>query len=243
MVSEETRLKEVFDNYYNGLSNTNIKEPINNNTILDLFNDFILTSQIVNSMIANGKEDIPNLTILDAGCGNGRMLRKMCELGAGPPNCCGIDLSRDVIDFAELNSPSRIVYDIGDIKTTPYSDNKFDVIFSLGVLIHIKDNDYIREIAKEFYRVLKPGGLIFITVARDGTQWPEAIKDITRNFSENELLGLFNGFECLGIYDAYSDNYIMKEGGKVSLSQIMRAIEVGVIDTTYKLVVFRKGGE
>ena len=238
---EEKRLNQVFnDGYYNGLSNTNIKQQLSDNSILDLFNDFLLTSQIVNSMQKNGKEDLPNLKILDAGCGNGRILRKMCELGAKPYHCYGVDLSKDVITYAGENSPSGIVYNIGDIKYFPSSDNRFDIIFNLGVLIHILDNNYIKEIATEFHRVLKPGGLIFITVARDGTQWPETIRDITRNFSEDELLGLFNEFECIGIHDAYSDNYIMEEGGKITFSQIMRAIEVGVIDTTYKLFVFKK---
>jgi len=239
--NEEKRLNEVFDNYYyKGLSSTNIKEQINNNTIIDLFNEFMLMSQVTHSMFNNNKENLPSLRILDAGCGNGRMLRKICELGAEQTNCYGIDLSKDIINYAEENSPTGITYSSGDIKTMSYNDNAFDIIFNLGVLIHIKDNNYIKEIAKEFYRVLKPGGLVFITVAKDGSEWGEKIKDITRNFSEHELLDLFNMFQCFGIYNAYSNYYSTKEQGNITLSQVMKAFETGAIDATYKLFVFKK---
>jgi 2-polyprenyl-3-methyl-5-hydroxy-6-metoxy-1,4-benzoquinol methylase len=239
--TEQKRLNEVFDNYYyKELSSTNKKEPINNNTILDLFNDFMLTSQIVHSMISNGKEDLPNLKILDAGCGNGRMLRKMCELGAESSNCRGIDLSREVIDYAKENSPPGTIYSVGDIKNTKRYDNEFDIIFNLGVLIHIKDNDYIREIAKEFHRVLKPGGLVFITVAREGSQWSEKVQAITRNFAEGEIVGLFDMFECLGVYDTYSNHYATADHRNLTLSQVMRAYELGAVDSTYKLIVLKK---
>ena len=240
-MDEQKRLNEVFDNYYyKGLSSTNIKEPINHSTILDLFNDFMLTSQIVHSMIINGKEDLPNMKILDSGCGNGRMLRKMCELGASPINCYGIDLSKDVIEFAKENSPSGIIYNTCDIKNTYCCNESFDIIFNLGVLIHILDNNYIKEIAAEFHRVLKPGGLIFITIAKDGSEWSEKVQAITRNFTEDEIMNLFDVFHCLGIYNAYSNHYSAKEQDNITLSQVMRAFEIGAVDATYKLVVLKK---
>lgn len=242
MGSEESkRLNELFDNcYYKGMSSTNRKEPIDDNTILDLFNDFMLTSQIIQSMIANGKENLPNLQILDAGCGNGRILRKLCELGAEPVNCYGMDLSRDIIEYAKENSPPGITYQVRDIKDIFSCDNNLDIIFNLGVLIHIKNNDYIKEIAKEFHRVLKPGGLVFITVARDGSKWNEKVQAITRNFTEDELLNLFDIFQCHSVHNAYSDHYSTKEQGNITLSQVMKAFEIGAIDTTYKLFVFKK---
>ena len=239
--TEEKRLNEVFDNYYyKGLSCTNTKNPINNYDIIGLFNDFMLMRQIVYFICTNDKNDLPNLKILDAGCGNGRMLRKMCELGAQPSNCYGIDLSRDVIDYAKRNSPPGIAYDTGDIKGTPFKDNEFDFIFNMGVLIHIKDNDYIREIAKEFYRVLKPCGLAFITVSGENVQWNGQMQNITRNFNfaENELLNIFDIFQCVGVNNVYSDNYSTNRN--VILSLVMREIETGAMDTMFKLIVLKK---
>ncbi|MFA6309774.1 MAG: methyltransferase domain-containing protein, partial [Clostridia bacterium] len=202
--------------------------PIAANTILDLFNDFIVTSQIIHTLINNGKEDLPNMMILDAGCGNGRMLRKMCELGARPINCDGIDLSHDVVEYARLNSPEGIYYFDGDIKNMPFNDAKYDIIFNFGVLIHILDDDYIREIAKEFYRVLKPGGLVFITVANEGVTWNDKpIKNMTRNFKMDDIKEMFNMFQCLGIHNAYSDRYAAEDKDTVlSYSHILRAFEM-----------------
>lgn len=241
MGSEEQRLKDVFENYYyKGLSSTNSKNAIDNSTILDLFNDFMVVSQIIYVLVNNGKEDLPNMKILDAGCGNGRMLRKMCELGAEPENCYGMDLSGDVIDYARENTTSKMCYnwDVGDIKDTRFLDNTFDVIFNLGVLIHIKDNDYIKDIAKEFYRVLKPGGLAFVIVSNETTQWSDTMLEITRNFTEAELLGLFDIFQCIGISPAYS-SYYFKEQGSVRISKVMEAFETE-IKTEFNLFVFKK---
>jgi len=194
-------------------------------------------------MILHGKEDLPNLKILDAGCGNGRMIRKICDLGAEPYNCSGIDLSEKIIKFAKISSPYGAEFSVGDIKNTQYFKNMFDIIFNLGVLIHIKDNDYIKDIAKEFHRILKPNGLVFITYAKEGSEWGEKIQDITRNFAENEILGLFDMFECVGIYDAYSNYYTAKDQGNITLSQVMKAFELGAVDSTYKLLILKKWSE
>ena len=47
----------------------------------------------------------------------------------------------------------------GDILKLPYEDNKFDAIISISILEHIKDLDIVM---KEFKRVLKPNGYLFI---------------------------------------------------------------------------------
>jgi len=240
--SEQKRLVDVFDNYYyKDLSETNKKLPISANSILDLFNDFLVMSQVIYSLIDNDKEDLPNMKILDAGCGNGRMLRKMCELGARPFNCTGIDLSHDIVEYARLNSPEGIYYYSGDIKNMPFDNDEYDIILNMGVLIHILDNNYIKEIAKEFYRVLKPGGLIFITVANEGTTWKdEKIQSMTRSFSMDKIKELFDMFECLGIYNAYSDRYQGEYNVSLEYSHILKAFEIGAVNASYKLIVLKK---
>ena len=47
----------------------------------------------------------------------------------------------------------------------PYKDNFFDGIISTNTLHHAKI-EQIRKLIKEMERILKPGGLIFITVRR-----------------------------------------------------------------------------
>ncbi|MEK7072021.1 MAG: class I SAM-dependent methyltransferase, partial [Patescibacteria group bacterium] len=53
---------------------------------------------------------------------------------------------------------------VGDIfSPLPYNDNYFDAIVSVQVLQHGKEKD-IKKSLKEVVRVLKPNGLIFITL-------------------------------------------------------------------------------
>ena len=50
----------------------------------------------------------------------------------------------------------------GDIRKLPYDDNALGAYISLGVVEHFEDG--CDEAMKEAYRVLKPDGLVFLTV-------------------------------------------------------------------------------
>lgn len=52
-------------------------------------------------------------------------------------------------------------FEIGDMKHIPYKSDSFDFIYSSGSIEHILDP---QEALKEYYRILKPGGIAFISV-------------------------------------------------------------------------------
>lgn len=98
--------------------------------------------------------------VLDCGCGEGFYLKIISELS----NCelYGLDGDEVVLNRArqELNC-SRICLDQGDIYNLPYQDGTFDKIILSEVLEHLPDD--IKAL-KEVKRVLKVGGILFITV-------------------------------------------------------------------------------
>jgi len=87
---------------------------------------------------------------LDIGCGRGEFLKGFIKCGV---NGHAVDQSSAVRKYcpeAELRN--------SDIENDgiPYPDNFFDVVYSKSVIEHFH---YPETLAKEMYRVLKPGGL------------------------------------------------------------------------------------
>ncbi len=102
--------------------------------------------------------------VLDLGCGAGRNTWPMAKNGF---EVYGLDLAKDGINLLKkyLNSKNLTAnLKVGDIfSPLPYNDNYFDAIVSVQVLQHGKEKD-IKKSLKEVVRVLKPNGLIFITL-------------------------------------------------------------------------------
>ena len=105
-------------------------------------------------------ENWTNKNVLDFGCGAGRDSMVLAKYGA---KVCGIDIIQDNLDHAEklckkngVKVEFKLVQEKDDI---PYPDNFFDGIVCNGVLHHI---NHAEEIVNEFFRVLKPGGMIYI---------------------------------------------------------------------------------
>ena len=80
------------------------------------------------------------------------------------PFLAGIDISpfvvkRAIHNLAPLGGHFR--FEIGDMKNIPYKSNSFDFIYSSGSIEHILAP---QEALKEYYRILKPKGIAFISV-------------------------------------------------------------------------------
>jgi SAM-dependent methyltransferase len=100
---------------------------------------------------------------LDLGCGKGRHVLLMCELGI---RSHGLDVSDVAISFASAWLKSRgFSADLrtGSMTQLPYADASLDFVVSHGVFDHALQA--VREQAvAEVRRVLKPGGLFFVSV-------------------------------------------------------------------------------
>jgi SAM-dependent methyltransferase len=96
--------------------------------------------------------------LLDAGCGRGGMLIYLFRRGYPMRGC---DLSQRNLDLIKAYEPD-VPLDREDILDFSYADARFDAMFSYGVMEHFEDGP-ARALA-EAHRILKPGGLIFVSV-------------------------------------------------------------------------------
>lgn len=113
-------------------------------------------------------------SILDLGCGNGRLIETLKDKKI---NYLGIDNSEELIRFAKENYPSYkfIISDILNLEGAKElkEDNnsrKFDYIFCLATLQHLPGEDLRTKALEEMKALLKEGGEIIIS---NWNMWPQ----------------------------------------------------------------------
>ncbi|GAB0174361.1 MAG: hypothetical protein HHAS10_02400 [Candidatus Altimarinota bacterium] len=96
-----------------------------------------------------------NEAILDAGCGDGRVVRMLSN--AGFTNITGIDFNENVTTLSVDNA--RFLCE--DLTKTTFEDNVFDTIIILDVLEHF---EFLEAPLSELRRILKPGGKLIVSM-------------------------------------------------------------------------------
>ena len=102
--------------------------------------------------------------ILDLGCGNARLLKLLKYKNI---DYVGVDNSEKLIEEARNNwqlGERQAKFLIGDALDLPFKKDCFDKVFSIAVLHHISSKKFRLRFLKEAKRVLKPDGLLIITV-------------------------------------------------------------------------------
>ncbi len=100
-------------------------------------------------------------SVLDVGCGNGRLLEAFSNKTI---KYLGLDNSPALVALAKSNYPDKEfrVLDILDLKLIP--ENNFDYIFCLAVLQHIPSQEMRLKSLKQMAAKLSPRGKLIISV-------------------------------------------------------------------------------
>lgn len=98
--------------------------------------------------------------ILDYGCGYGRTLAELSQFGF--QNLVGVDFSAAMLARARAAVP-RSALIRNDGQSLPFKDDCFDAVLLFAVLTCIPDNYDQRQLLAEVKRVLRPGGLLYVS--------------------------------------------------------------------------------
>lgn len=97
--------------------------------------------------------------VLDAGCGTGANLAALQQRGFR--NGEGFDLSPIALEFCSQRGLTRVCQ--GSIIDIPFADNSFDIVISCDVVTDAGTENEMTAF-QELYRVLKPGGRLFLSL-------------------------------------------------------------------------------
>lgn len=100
---------------------------------------------------------VPGSRVLEGGCGRGNRVKAIADAGFA---AVGVDFAGDAVQRAGQYYPDLDIR-MGDVRSLDFPSHSFDGYWSMGVIEHFWDG-YDRILA-EAARVLKPGGLLFLT--------------------------------------------------------------------------------
>jgi len=104
----------------------------------------------------------PGTSVLDVGCGDGRLAAELVKSGA---QVNGTDPSRIAIERAREAVPGAVFNQLGAAGRLPYDDSRFDTVTCIHVLQHVVDTQLL---LSEIRRVLRPGGTVAVAVPNNG---------------------------------------------------------------------------
>lgn len=99
--------------------------------------------------------------ILDAGCGSGRTLDELADLGLAR----GVDVSERAVAAARGRGHDALAAPVEEL---PFGDRSFDLVTCLDVVEHTRDD--VRAL-RELRRVTRPRGLLLLTVPAHPVLW------------------------------------------------------------------------
>jgi ubiquinone/menaquinone biosynthesis C-methylase UbiE len=100
--------------------------------------------------------------VLDLGCGNGRLFSMLKEKKV---DYLGVDSSDKILEIAkEKHGQEGAKFLVVEALELPFPESYFSKIFSIAVLHHIPSEEFRLKFLSEIKRVLKPNGLLILTV-------------------------------------------------------------------------------
>ncbi len=110
----------------------------------------------------------PGMRVLDAGCGGGRnlvyLLREGYDVHAVDEDPHAVASVRELAATLAPSLPASQIQ-VAAVDRLPFPDDAFDVVISNTVLHFARDDAHFEAMVREMWRVLAPGGLVFVRLA------------------------------------------------------------------------------
>jgi SAM-dependent methyltransferase len=128
-----------------------------------------------------------NKRILDWGCGPGRLIRHLPQLTGNKCEYFGTDTNQRSIEWCAQNL-ENIQFNKNPINAQlPYKDDFMDVIYGISILTHLSEQLQY-DWSQELLRVLRPGGILFLTTQGDNFKEKLTDTELTKYLSDQVVI-------------------------------------------------------
>ena len=179
----------------------NVKKTIKTyNEIAEIYDRLQYSTDVSEEIIEAYLRAFQGQDLLDVGCGPGNDTRVFVDNGL---EVTGIDLSERLLKLALKNVPQSSFL-LMDMRSPALRDESFDGLWVCSSFIHVPRSD-ARPTLREFARILKSKGLMFINVMegeREGIVKTRLYLDKERFFTDYSVIEFRNliedeGFEII----------------------------------------------
>lgn len=154
-------------------------------------------------------KELKDCHIYDWGCGPGRVIRHMPEVIGNGCKFYGSDYNAAYVEWCSNNLPD-ITFKKNELDPPlPFENEQFDLTYGISIFTHLSEAKHY-EWFDEHMRVLKQGGILFITTHGDITRLnmtPEEVKQ----YDNDKLVERANVKEGHRMYVAYEPPAFMKK--------------------------------
>ena len=174
-------------------------------------------------------------SILDWGCGCGRIMRQWATLK--DTHIHGCDYNPRLSGWCSQAFPQFSVRTCRSLPPLPYENESFDFLYAVSVLTHIRAEHQVPWV-RELARVLRPGGFALLTF--HGSTRAEALGvEMREHFREGQLVVLAeqnNGTNYCAAF--HPQEYIRREFGPIL--RVVDHVPDGARDAGQDAVLFQK---
>ncbi|MGB9185388.1 MAG: class I SAM-dependent methyltransferase [Solirubrobacteraceae bacterium] len=118
--------------------------------------------ELADGLRSTGRDPERLRSVLDFGCGAGRVLPHIARLCPGA-HCVGCDVDRAAVEWAGAHRPAGDWFVSSFEPPLPFAPERFDLVYSVSVFSHLGRGLQERWL-RELRRILAPGGVALLSV-------------------------------------------------------------------------------